>query len=217
MTKSVGPRSARLVIAGLGALTLATCSDDQPVSPDIGRAAEAFSQVSCGDSSLSPNRWFPYFVDPTDVSDRTYNKCHKSWIVDIHTLHPAYTGSGAGGGSDAAIVVNWADTPPANAAACAATGLAAILYEDQPVSQPGGAGGQSSPGTGGAQGFPSGHWVVLAEKHSTPTWIAGGCQNSVAFTGMVAGKTYRVAATARAADDTTRKVGITTMKPLIIH
>jgi hypothetical protein len=205
----------------LSALSMAACAPNQQTDTAFDQSDQAFSESSCGSSTLLANRLFASFVDPTDVSVRTYNKCTKSWIVDIESLSSAYTGPGAGGGGPATISVTWADSPLQTEASCTSSGVSAILY--QQVVAGGGEGGTTGadgglPGTGGFQ-MSSLSWMSLGRQDSAGVWGGGllGCQIGVGFTGMVAGATYRVAATARAADNTTRRVGITTTKPMILR
>jgi hypothetical protein len=160
---------------------------------DVASAEQAFSQASCG--SATADQTFTGMVDPAFITPRSYTTCFKSYVVEINNFSSAYTGLGGGGCPAATISVTYGDTP-LTAANCASTEVAAIYYEKR-----------------------NGSWVVLNEVHSFGTWIAigsgGSCSIGTGQTGMVAGRSYRVAMTARDPSGNTRKVSLQTVKRVV--
>src|SRR4051812_33219832 len=82
----------------------------------VGHIKPAWSSGSCG--TASANITLVGNIDPAHLSPGTYNRCTKSYIVDLQTLSAAYTGPGAGGGPAAHLQVSFGAGPPSTRAAC---------------------------------------------------------------------------------------------------
>jgi len=168
----------------------AGCGTEPTASEDISSAEEAIGS-SCG--SAAAHATFTGQIDPMHVSPRTYNACTKSYIVDVNTLSASYTGLGAGGGPDARISVSYQDTGITTQAACTGLWGGALLFHK--------VGGVSQTGN----------------------WLGGAlaaCETPlIEFTGLVAGESYRVAASMRQGGTAgpTRKVGIVNLKRVVLH
>jgi hypothetical protein len=192
----------RPAFAVLVLLLTTTCREQ---ADDVAIVEAAMSPASCGNSALPPNRDFFGRIDPENLSDWTYNSCYKAWVVDLISLEAAYAVAGA------SINVRWADIT-ATQAICSAIGMRSIFFEGTPI----GSGGRSGTGTGGATGtggmWPK-NWTLIEDKSIDGTWLNGKCQLTLSHTGLVAGKTYRIAGTARYPSGTTRRIGIMTKKP----
>lgn len=186
-----------LAIGGCGLST----ADEMEV---IDSQEQAWAVIACGRTTTAANATFNNFVDPAHVSPQSYNTCHKSYVVDVNSLSAAYVGPGAGGGPDAHISVQWADTVPNTQAACENLWGGAIFYEWS--------GSAWTPLTG--QLHNNGVWF----NPPGLAWCIPPGQMSLGHFTLQAGKTYRVAASMRlASTDVTRKVSVRTVPRTIIH
>jgi len=177
------------------------------------------SESSC--ASVTADQTFSGKIDPAFVTPRSYNTCYKGYVIDISNLDPAYAGSGST--ADAKISVSWADTAITSQTVCEANQVAALFYEWDVGGGSSGAtvAGGSSVTTGGTVvGGPGVGWVFLKREAEYGVWnpaLGGGCTLGVSLADLVAGKTYRVAATARTPSNDTRKVSIGTYPAVTVH
>lgn len=142
------------------------------------------------------------------MSPRSYNTCYKGYVVDVFDLDSAYTGSG--NALNARLSAQWGDSPISNQADCEGSQVAGLFYEWTD-----GSGASTNGGIGGVSQF----WSLFKEEHQHGHWLGafGGCSFDVSATGMTAGRTYRIAATARTPGGRTRKVSIGTYKKVDIY
>ena len=140
-------------------------------------------------------------IDPGYTTPRSYNKCDKAYVVDLHALDEPYAGEGSV--VDAQIKVRYGDTKIGTRADCEAHSIAAGFYR-----WVGSAGTTST-------GF-SGSWELIDVKQTMGRWIAAGsaCELVVSQSGLVAMSSYRIAAAALSPSGATRKVWIRTVKPI---
>jgi hypothetical protein len=179
-----------LMLSGCGA----AMDDDQEFLDDteaVEELGEELSESSC--ASATADATFTGKIDPAHVSPRSYNTCFKGYVVDINNYAAAYTGVGGGGCPSATLQVSYGDTPLTQAN-CATTLIRSIYYEKR-----------------------NNNWVAVSESSTTGHWLLGQCLLGTGYTGMVAGRDYRVATTARDANNNTRKVKIQSFKPVICH
>jgi len=165
------------VLAGL----VSACSDapvDQLTEDgELGTATQAFATVACGRESVTPHATFEGSLPADFVSPQSYNKCTKSFIVDLFNLdaHQAQTGII----HDSGFEVGYRGPAPTNRAECEAMGAGIIVYERVDDA-----------------------WVALERVDTTGFFIEGfpitGCFGpGAAFHGVEAGKSYRIAGTVR--------------------
>jgi hypothetical protein len=187
------------VTAGVLSLCLGACGAPAPAE-ETGTVGEGWAVSAC--AAVSPNTTVSGAVDPAIVTAQTYNNCGKAYVVDINNLSASYTGSGAGGGQPARLVANWADTVATDQATCESHGGGIIVYKKVGstwVDQTG------QVGTSGIWHPPGFFQAYCEEPH-------------LQFTGLVAGTTYRIAATMRHdPTTTTRKMSIQNLKEEIIR
>ncbi|HEU5075974.1 MAG TPA: hypothetical protein VFU02_17390 [Polyangiaceae bacterium] len=198
--------SSKLFIGVTSTVALAFsagCGDPSAESSEaISTIEAAFAQSSC--ATAAADQTFTGGIDPSIVSPTTYNTCYKGYVVDIHNLNAVYTGPGDT--ADGRIEVSYADAAITNQATCEATLLRTIVYNCV------GPGATST--TGPHECF------VLDDQASYGTWqsvFSGQCLLGYDFSGVFAGGSFRVAATARSPSNTTRKVRIGTYRPITIH
>jgi len=182
-------RASACIFLGLlgalaGACSAGAGSDQEPVTID----ESAFSQTSC--AGVTANHSFTGDIDPGFTTPQTYNTCTKGYVIDITSYASAYTGQGSGGCSDAILEADYGDSVLSQTD-CPNYEVRAILYHRV-----------------------SGSWVVVADQDVFGTWIFGSCALGTGFTGMIAGDDYRIAVTSRAPDTSTRKVTVTSFKPV---
>jgi hypothetical protein len=187
-----------LVIVATGATA---CVGQGPSDDESVRSVEPeWSSGSCG--TTSANITFLGQIDPAHFSPETYNRCTKSYIVDLRVLSAAYTGPGDGGGPAAHLQVSFGGGPPGTRAACEDLEGGAIFYKR--------VGNQ---------------WIdQTGQMYSTGTWFQGGglalCfPPAAAFFDIAAGESYRIAATMRniSNGNPTRTIAISTEPETVIR
>ena len=192
--------SSRILLATI-AMTATACAEQGPSEDESARsAAPEWSSASCGTTSASTT--FFGQIDPTHLSPETYNKCTKSYIVDLRILSAAYTGPGAGGGPAAHLQVSFGGGNAGTRAACEDLEGGAIFYRRV-----------------GSQ------WIdQTGQIYSTGTWIQGGglafcLPPEAAFFDIAAGESYRIAATMRniSNGNPTRAIAISTVPETVIR
>ena len=202
MGKMDGASNVFIGVASAVALALSTgCGDPSSHgSEPISTIEAAFSQEAC--ANVTANRTYAWGIDPSIVTPTTYNNCYKGYVVDINNLDAAYTGHGDT--ADGRIEISYADTAITDQATCEATELRLIVYSC----------------TGGAATSTTGPYQcsVLDDQDSYGTWASifgtGQCFLTRSFSGVYAGSSYRVAATARNPSGLTRKISIGTYRPI---
>jgi len=176
----------------LGTLGVA-CSDagneggGEPEGLQLGVAEQPFAEVACGRESVTPNLSVNGSLGEGIVSPTSYNKCTKSFIVDLHDLDASEAGTGTL--HDAGFTVDDLGPQPSTPEECVGVESAIIVYERV-----------------------DGRWEALERGDSAGFFIAGPPDfcfppNS-RFVGVEAGKTYRIAATVRDSGNNTRRLRI---------
>lgn len=172
-------------------------------SEPISTIDAAISQSSC--AVATANQTYTGGIEPSIVTPRTYNTCYKAYVLDIHNLNAAYTGSG--NENDGRIETSYADTAITNQATCEATELRTIVYSC--------VGGEATSTTGPHA------CVALDDQHTSGEWVpifgGGTCALGHTFSDVHPGGSYRVATTARNPSNETRKVRIGTYRPVNVH
>jgi hypothetical protein len=184
------------IAMGVTACGVRDPSDDESVE----LVKPAWSSGSCG--TTSANITFSGQIDPAHFSPETYNRCTKSYIVDLQSLSSAYTGPGAGGGPSAHLQVSFGAGPPGTRAACEDLEGGAIFYKRM-----------------------GNQWIdQTGQMYSTGTWFEGGglafCfPPGAAFFDIAAGESYRIAATMRniSNGNPTRTIAISTEPKTVIR
>ena len=209
--RRVADRRQWLMASVVGCAVFATgCGTNE--SEDIGSSQAALSESSC--ASVTADQTFSGKIDPAFVTPRSYSTCYKGYVIDISNLDPAYAGSGET--ADAKISVSWADTAITSQTVCEVSQVAALFYEWD-------VGGGNSVATAAGStvvGGPGAGWAFLEREAEYGVWnpvLGGGCSLGVSLADLVAGKTYRVAATARTPSNDTRKVSIGTYPAVTVH
>ena len=173
------------------AVSSAACGG-QPAQEDgsLSVADEALSD-SCATAGTDAS--FEGFIDPAHISPRTYNRCTKSYIVNVNNLSDDYAGQGQF--FPGRFEIRYADGLTDTAEGCADLEAGAIVF------------------------IKSGSTWVNISGHltATGTWtgVFGCLPPQIDFSNIVAGQSYRVAATARliSGSNPTRKVSIATIAP----
>jgi hypothetical protein len=159
----------------------------EPEGMQLGVAQQAFSEVSCGRDSVTPHLSVNGSLGDGIISPASYNKCTKSYIVDLNDLDASEAGTGTS--HDAGFRVTDVGPRPVGADACNAIEAGIIVYERV-----------------------DGRWEALERNQAPGFFVAGPpdlCFSARAsFFGVEAGKTYRIAATVRDIDNNTRSLRI---------
>ncbi|HTV22341.1 MAG TPA: hypothetical protein VMG12_26820 [Polyangiaceae bacterium] len=191
------------------ATLMSACSDapiDEPSADEeqqIGIAQQPWSVVSCGRESTTPNVTFQGRIDLSSFTSPTsYNKCTKSYVVDVFDVAPDASGSGRDG--NAFFDVRDAGPIPTNQADCEALEGGAIFYQR----------------SGNA-------WVALTDQVvSAGRWAPGLFGGMVCFPpavsfegdgGLEEGASYRIAATYRNAAGVTRPIRFDHAGPVTVR
>ncbi len=202
---------------GLGTLLVAlgcACSGaeiEEPEAQDpadgeqeLGTARQAWSVIACGRESTTPNVTFDGFIDGFSFTSPTvYNRCTKSFILEVHDVDAAYAGSGRD--ANARFEVVDVGPLPQNQADCEQLGGGAIFYQRS-----------------------SDAWVPLTEQVTAsgrwaPGLFGGGMTcfpPAVSFEGdggLEEGATYRIAATYRNGANVTRPIRFDHSGPVTIR
>jgi hypothetical protein len=197
---SVFSRLAPWTVGVAAALNLAGCggeamSEEELLAEmeDVGSVSSALSQSSC--ATATANFSATGKVDPGHISPRSYDTCHKGYVVDVNNLSAEYTGTGS---INARLAVEWADSNLTNQTDCEDHHIRAIYYKKV-----------------------SGNWVVQQDDTVWGTWIGlvgggGYCSMQSNLMGLTAGSSYRVAATARTPGGATRKIMIQNYKKVFV-
>jgi hypothetical protein len=174
--------------------------DDDPVSGDVAQA------IGTECSGANPTVTFNGGANYT--SPQTYDtaSCFKAVVVDITSYAASFLGAGDVPGG---TYISWADSLPTTAAACTSSWVRSDLF----VWNAG--------------------WVYVGPRESHGAWVApdpsdpfslSGCLftpgTSYTAADLQAGKTYRIAATARTAASSsaaTRRVRVVSQAPVIIR
>ena len=193
------------LVTGL-AVSATGCGADE--SPNVGSSQAALSESSC--ASVVPDQNFSRSVDPKFVTpSSSYDTCDKGYVIDLWNLDVDYTGEG--NVRYGRIAVTWEDSLPTSPEECWGSQLQALFYEWN--DEDGVGGGHSEPGPTQPG---SADWHFLEAQTQYGTWgYWGDCLFELNFAPhQAAGKSYRIAATARTPDNETRKLGIQTHKPI---
>ena len=189
-----------LLLVAVAVSSAACGGQPEQVDGTVGVADEALSD-SCGNGGNDGS--FSGFIDPGVTSPQTYNRCTKSYVVDVNNLSPEYADPGDGTGGPSRFQVAWGDTYTNTEAGCNNLSGAAIIF------------------------LKSGNsWVDISggQISAYGNWIDGGgiafCDTpQIEFFNIVAGQSYRIAATMRlnSGSNPTRKVQVTTKKAYFVH
>jgi hypothetical protein len=159
----------------------------EPEGMQLGVAQQAFSEVSCGRDSVTPHLSVNGSLGDGIISPASYNKCTKSYIVDLNDLDASEAGTGTL--HDAGFRVTDLGPGGGGADACNAIEAGIIVYERV-----------------------NGRWEALERRQAHGFFVPGPpdlCFPArVSFFGVEAGKTYRIAATVRDIDNNTRTLRI---------
>jgi len=175
------------------AFSAAACNGVQPENEDgsQGTTEEALSD-SC--ANASPDARFTGGIDGVFSSPQTYNRCTKSYVVQIDDLSAEFSGDGDYGG----FVISWADSLPNTQAGCEDLHGGAIIFQKI---------GDSWIDISGGQISSDGEWVGVVGD------LDLGCFGPLMeYRGLEAGQSYKIAATMRlnSGSNPTRKVGFET-------
>jgi len=174
------------------------------VDLQLGTAQQGWSVISCGRESTTPNVTFDGSIDgSTFTSPASYNKCTKSYILEVHDVAPEASGSGRD--ANARFDVYDVGALPTNQADCEALGGGAIFYQR----------------SGNA-------WVALTDQVTSagrwaPGLFGGGMTcfpPGVGFEGdggLEEGASYRIAATFRDAANVTRPIRFEHSRPVTLR
>ena len=200
------PTALGLVSLGLLALATGGCgADGSETIENVGSIQDELSAAEC--AWVAADRTFEGKIDPAFITPQEYDTCGQGYVVDIENLDPLYVGEGD---LDARLAVLWGDATITNQRVCVRSSVRAIFYEWAP----GGTSSTTGNGQSSSTGF-AGGWVFHADEQRSGSWVAGACVLEVNATGMVAGGSYRIAASARRLG--TRKASIGTYRPLILQ
>jgi hypothetical protein len=183
-------RASATLLMSLGAACSDAGSEEglRPEDMQLGQVEQAFAETACGRESVTANVTVDGTLNDGVTSPTVYNKCTKSFIVDITNLNADETGTGTL--NDAGFSVIDVGPRPTTAAECNGIVAAIITYER--------VGNQ---------------WIALERNDSSGFAVSGPpvdlCFPPQAhFFGAEAGKTYRIAATVRDANNNTRAARI---------
>lgn len=183
---------------------LASGCSSATAEDELASVSQAFGSSSCG--TVAANYSAIGAVDPLHTSPSSYNTCYRGYVVDVDNLSSSYTGPGLGGGQDAHIEVSWAGSVPTTQASCESAWGAAYFYK----------------WVGGAWVDQTGRIDSYGVWHP-PSGLAGWCDppeiDTLGTVTMVAGESYRVAATMRTsyAGSSLRAIGVKNNKRQVIH
>ena len=207
-------RATTFVASGVLAFVLAGCgaagetgqgeagrSDWGDQGADVGASSQAISEGSCATAKADES--FDHKISSLeDLDDSSYSNddCTKSYVVDLFDIDKNLTGTSPDGGDRAVINVKYADKPLSTKSTCEATYVRAIVY-----TRKNGAWVQDVD-----SGKVQGRWVAQLPDPTghTPYMV---CSLSWGWYGMKPGGDYRFTLTARASDNSTRKVNIETI------
>jgi hypothetical protein len=188
-TSSLGMYSF-LAATALSALSGCGAEADLAEADNLSSEQEAWAVAPCATATANATRTGK--ISPALLSPQTYNTCTKSYVVDLNSILPEFTGG------NTAIVASWGEAVPTTQAACENLEGGAIFYKKV-----------------------SGAWVAqTGQVYDTGEWVSGPSANfclppHAAFTGAQPGESYRIAATMRLLSGTnpTRRVRIETRIP----
>lgn len=185
----------------IGFAGVVACSNGDSSSPDqIGREESFLSAAAC--AAVTADYVRGYAVASPIVSPQSYNKCGKSFVVDVRSLSSSYALA------HSKLKVDWADLPFVGPWTCEHASVSAIFYQWIPDD----AGAPPPSGGGGYPPTGAGHWEVMSEVHQFGTYSVDHCSFTVEQEGLVAGKTYRMAASALNSAGDTRKLSFATLQ-----
>lgn len=184
----------------VGAIATAGCAAEDS-SDGQGATGELAQAIGTECSAASTTAAFVGGANYTSPQTYSTTSCFKAVVVDISNYSSTFLGAGnvAGG-----TYISWADSAPTTQAACTSSWVRADLFVWQ-----------------------NNAWTYKGFKTATGIWTpffgSFFCETAqVGFTApdLVAGNTYRIAATARTAatsDAATRKVSVLSEPPVIIQ
>ncbi|HEX2669667.1 MAG TPA: hypothetical protein VHM25_02290, partial [Polyangiaceae bacterium] len=177
---------------------VAACGGESAQSEGFSGVAEEALSDSCAGAGVDATRTGA--IDPEIVSPQTYNRCTKSYVVEVDNVSAAYAGPGSGGGPPGRVEIRWADTFTNTQAGCEDLHGAAIIFKWN---------GSSWTNVYGSN----------VQLSSDGAWLAslGFCAPPIiSFNDVEEGASYKIAATMRLNSGTnpTRKVGILSREPV---
>jgi hypothetical protein len=171
------------------ALSAGCSAGGEPQSGEnVGMSQDATSEASCATVTPSASYTGGYSI----VSPGSYNKCTKTYVVDVSNLSSEYTGTGNCGDAGFDVGYGGSALSPTD---CVNTELRSIMYHQV-----------------------SGSWVVM---HDDDVFGVVGpfneCMLSFRQTGTVTGNSYRIAATSRDVNGNTLPLAIATVPRCVIQ
>ena len=172
----LGNRELR--VAAIVAMGLIGCSGHDVSEELVGEVSQDWSVESCDDAE--PNAVYQGIITSLE-SPSSYNKCHKSYVVDVDDVTPPDDG-----GSTRGVIISWANSSPLTPQwACEKSWVGGILYRWE------------------SDAWEAQTGQVRAYGQSSGTQCL---ERFVVLWPLEAGEKYRVAATARNQSDDTRSV-----------